>query len=357
MSNKGVIGIVAAVALLLGGVVFWVTCVPAYNVPKFESIDTNETGFLIPLDADGKEQTNFDSVDYLKDRKVATKRVQIPRRWVQTGRLPATGEYQDTLRLVKVNRSPVIRQWVQAAVPGTSSNDDNIEATSKDGIEFAFGFTCTAQVIEEDTSTFLYWYKGDQLSEIMDREFRARVQTVAAEYCPQHGMDSLRGQQNKIMDEVREDMVPFFKKRGIEITNLGIVGGFRHKNPAVQQAIDRTVQDQQLKVSAEAKREAQLKENETIKLAAEGQADAARARAKGEADAIKMVAEAKAFELDQAKKDVTLYVNLKTLELEKTRLEKWDGHYPTYFMGTQLPGQAPNLLMTVPQPPPATPKQ
>lgn len=344
-----------AFALFVVFLIWWNTCVAAYNTPKFEAIDTNETGFLIPLDSDGKDQAAFESVDYLKDRKVATKRVQIPRRFIQTGRMPATGEYMDTVRLVKVNRSPVIREWTQEPASGSTPSDDSIEGTSKDGIRFAFGFTVTAYIPEEETPSFLYWYRGDQLNHVLDAEIRARVQAITTEVCSTHVMDTLRGQQNVITEAIRKDSLPFFKKRGIEITNMGIIGGFHYKNKAVQDAIDRTVQDQQLKVSAEAKRESQIKENETIKLAAEGKATATKIEAEAKGAAIKSVAEARAFEQQQALKDKEFYMFLKQQELESQRLTKWDGHYPQYYFGMGQGGPVPQILM--PAPPLPAPKK
>src|SRR5213592_4623543 len=61
-------------------------CLKPYDKPEFVEIDTSETGFLIPLEGDATQQSKFQSEDYLKQRKVATKRVQITHRWSQEGR-------------------------------------------------------------------------------------------------------------------------------------------------------------------------------------------------------------------------------------------------------------------------------
>lgn len=83
----------------------------SYDKPEFASIDTAETGFLIPLEGDGKNQDKFASEEYLNQLKVAAKRVQIPHRWQQTGRLHSSGQWMPTVRLIKVERSPVTREW------------------------------------------------------------------------------------------------------------------------------------------------------------------------------------------------------------------------------------------------------
>ncbi|MCA9190036.1 MAG: hypothetical protein KDA99_30635, partial [Planctomycetales bacterium] len=95
-----------------------------YDRPEFEEIDTSETGFLIPLEGDTSSQLSFESEKYLDQRKVATKRVQVLHRWVQTGRLPNVGEYVDTVRLVKVDRSPVTREWTADSSSGTNSKNE-----------------------------------------------------------------------------------------------------------------------------------------------------------------------------------------------------------------------------------------
>ena len=68
-----------------------------------------------------------------------------------------------------------------------------------------------------------------------------------------------------------------------------------------------------------------------------------------EADGIKLVADAKQYEAEQAKENLEFYVKLKQLEIEKERAAKWDGKYPVYYFGGGQ-GSAPDLLMTMPLP-------
>ena len=98
-----------------------------------------------------------------------------------------------------------------------------------------------------------------------------------------------------------------------------------------------------------AKFEAQQKENERIELEANGLAERARREAAGLADAKKTAAagEAQAIRevsraLAEAQQNPLLY-QFKVLELEKARVERWDGKYPLYFMGTGT--SSPSLLL------------
>ena len=157
-------------------------CIKPYDRPEYIEIDTSETGFLIPLEGDGSQQAKFQSEEYLKQRKVAAKRVQITHRWSQEGRVRNDGRWIPIVRLVKVNRSPVTREWMSvdngqgAANRRPGHNDKAIWIESADSVGFSMGFTCTAFISEEDAARFLYWYPSGSLAEMMDREVRGRVQ-------------------------------------------------------------------------------------------------------------------------------------------------------------------------------------
>ena len=237
-------------------------CKP-YDLPEFREIDTSETGFLIPLEGDTTNQRTFDSESYLNERKVATKRVQIPHRWVQTGRLPSSGRWIGTVRLIKVDRSPITREWTADNTSGTSARNQAIWIESKDSVGFSVGFNCTSFIKEEDTAKFLYMYRNKSLAQMMDTEIRARIQAVAAEVASRYDLDVLRARKQEIIDEVRKNVIPFFTERGISITTIGMFGGFTYENPKIQAAIDETFVAQQLKVISEAQFLAQQKKKRT----------------------------------------------------------------------------------------------
>jgi hypothetical protein len=336
-------------------------CMRAYDRPEYVEIDTSETGFLIPLEGDSAEQVKFQSEDYLKQHKVAAKRVQITHRWLQEGRWPTDGRWIATVRLVKVNRSPVTREWVTAQT--TSSGvaiqraDKAIWIESSDSVGFSMGFTCTAFIPEDEASRFLYWYPSGSLADVMDKEVRARIQQAAAEVAARYPLDNLRGRKQEIADAVKQNVTNFFAQRGVTVTTVGMFGGMTYENPEIQKSIDQTFIAQQLKVVTEAKFEAQKKENERMELEAQGvaeksrreaqgQADARKTNAAGEAEAIRLINTA-AIEAQQN----PLLLQLKTLEVEKARIEKWDGRYPQMWFGANGTGMmSPNLLLQVPTP-------
>lgn len=332
-------------------------CIKPFDRPEYVEIDTSETGFLIPLEGDSGQQAKFQSEDYLKQRKVAAKRIQIVHRWSQEGRMENNGRWIPTVRLVKVNRSPVTREWTTETAPTGGSahrSDKAIWIESGDSVGFSMGFNCTAFIAEDDAAKFLYWYPSGSLADVMDHEIRGRIQQTAAEVAARYPLDALRSRKQEIVDAVKKDATGFFAARGVSVTTVGMFGGMTYENPEIQKSIDATFIAQQLKVVSEAKFEAQKKENDRIELEANAVAERARREASGIADAKKIAAEAEAESirkvnqaLNEAQQSPALY-QLKALDVERARVEKWDGRYPTWFMGAA--GSNPNLLLQMPPP-------
>jgi hypothetical protein len=340
--------------LLLGVCSFCLTsCIRPYDRPEYAEIDTSETGFLIPLEGDGGTQAKFQSEEYLRALKVAAKRVQITHRWSQEGRLPNSGQWIPLVRLIKVNRSPVTREWTADAASGTASKNQAIWIESADSVGFSMGFTCTAFIPEEQAAKFLYWYPNGSLANVMDTEIRARMQQMAAEIAARYRLDILREKKQEISDAVRNDVVAFFAQRGVVITTVGMFGGMTYENAEIQKSIDGTVIAQQLKVVNQAKFEAQQRDNDRVELEANAIAERARRIAAGEADAKKIAAAAEAESIQVVNKALAaaqqnpLLYQLRSLEVERARVDHWNGQYPTYFVGTAA-GQSPNLLLQMP---------
>lgn len=391
--KKLVVAGIGGVLLFVLAIVGWYVFVPPYNVPKYEDITNTETGFLVPLDEDAASQVRFESAEYLEQKKVAAKRVQIQRRWVKNGWLPTTGEYLDTTRLIKVDRTSVIREWTQDPRTGTSPKDDAITAQSKDGTGLRLAFTCTAYIPESDADKgdkaehqegaqhFLYFYKGDTLVHVMDQEVRARVQAASSEYCAQFPLEALRGTQHELVEAVRLAVIPFFKKRGISITNIGLVGGFHYTNVGIQKSIDDAIVAQQLKVAAQAMQEKEKVEqttkllnqkiqNDTMKLEAEGKAlakaaeleglakaklsadrvdaEAAKVQAEGKAAATKLEADAEAYRMSKLDQYREFVVALKGIEVEKAWRSLWTGGVPATVISGD--GKTGNVVPFLPLP-------
>lgn len=325
-----------------------------YDTPAYREIKPHETAFVVPLEGDTYKQAKFASVKHLEDMKVAAKRIQITHRWNQTGRMHWQGEWIDNVMVITVDRSPVTREWSADAQTGTSTKNQAIWAESRDSIEFSTGITVTAQVAEENAALFLYRYQNKNLAYVMDNEVRARVQATFSDISAQYDMSELRGKKREILDAIRKDITVFFQERGITITTVGQFGGFTYRNPKIQDAIDSVFIAQREKDVAKAMLEAQSDKNRKLQMEGEGEAkklreiakgrkDAAITAAEGKSQAIRMVAEA----TKAAGSDPT-FLRIKQLEVDKAKVEKWNGVLPVYSLTTG--GGNSSFLMTLPSP-------
>lgn len=245
-------------------------CRKPYDKPEFVTIEPHQTAFLIPLIGDTGNQASFESEELLMEAKVAAKEIQIPHRWVQTGRKHWQGEYRDTMALIIVDRSPVTREWSSTDGVGTSAVNQAIYAESSESIGFSAGMNCSAQIYsEEDAVKFLYCYNNKPLSEIMDSEIRARVESKFVEECASRTLNEILTEKEDIMKSVREDVTTYFEERGITITVLGMKDGLEYDDTTIQKSIND-------KFNSEMKLTTQENENQRIISEAEAKAEANR---------------------------------------------------------------------------------
>lgn len=274
-------------------------CVRPYDKPEFVTIEPHQTAFLIPLIGDTTNQASFESEDMLMQAKVAAKEIQIPHRWVQTGRRSWRGEWRATMALIVVDRSPVTREWSSTKDIGTSAANQAIYAESSESIGFSAGMNCSAQIYSEnDAVKFLYCYNNKPLSEIMDTEIRARVESKFVEECASRTLNEILVQKEEIMKAVRDDVVDYFAERGITITVLGMKDGLEYDDATIQKSIND-------KFSSEMKLTTQENENRRIISEAEAKAEANRILSESITDEI----------------------------LKQQYYEKWNGQLPNVMAG------------------------
>lgn len=299
-------------ALLCFGIMMSLTgCVRPYDKPEFVLIEPQQTAFLIPLTGDTKDQASFESEELLSLAKVPTKEIQIPHRWVQTGRFSSSGEWRPSAKLVVVDRTPETREWSSAKDTGTSSVNQAIYAESKESIGFSVGMNCSAQIYtEDDAIKFLYSYNNKSLKDIMDTEIRARVESNMVEQTAKYTLSEFLVSKAEIMDEVRTEVTEYFKEKGITITVLGMKDSITYDDPTIQTAINE-------KFSSEQKLVTQQNDNAVVISKAEADAKATILRAEAEAEANRKIAES----LTQTLVDYTYTL-------------KWNGVTPTTMLGS-----------------------
>lgn len=115
----------------------------------------------------------------------------------------------------------------------------------------------------------LYCYNNKPLSEIMDSEIRARVESKFVEECASRTLNEILTEKEDIMKSVREDVTTYFEERGITITVLGMKDGLEYDDTTIQKSIND-------KFNSEMKLTTQENENQRIISEAEAKAEANR---------------------------------------------------------------------------------
>lgn len=216
-----------------------VGCLKPPKIEINETIETNETAFLVPLEGKSKEgQGKFMSVDYLEKAKVATKRITIPQRERKIGRFDHTIEWIPTMRLIKVNRLPVTREWTEEKTSGTSNKDEAIYVESKDSIGFSVGVNITTMITEENAAKFLYFYAGKSLPRVTDGNVRGKVTAVLSREFGMRDLAQCKSEKRKIQETLEKEVKGEFTKYGISVSSIGLVGGLTYEDKTIQDAIN-----------------------------------------------------------------------------------------------------------------------
>jgi len=306
------------VSLIALSLLFILTsCGPARVIP-YETIETNETAFLVPLEGASKDaQGKFMSLDFLKESKVATKRVMIPVKKYNTGRLWMDYKWIATMRVIKVNRTPVTREWTDDAQTGTTSNDESIEVESLDSIGFKLGVNITAMIHEEDASLFLYTYAGKSLASVVDQDVRGKVLSILSREFGSRDLAKCKAEKKVIFDTARKEVGEHFKKFGVTVSNLGHSKGLTYVDKEIQDSINQAYVEEMNIQAQDKKNLAQAKINQRNIDMAKADKEAAQQFALARVARTQMVR----LEIENKKADALLNLS-----------NKWDGKYPEKMM-------------------------
>lgn len=281
-------------------------CRKPYDTPEFVTIEASQTAFLIPLVGDSTTQSAFESEELLAEAKVATKEIQIPHRWVQTGRKHWMGDWKPSATLIIVERKPVSRSWESGDSTAASANKAIFGETA-DQIGIYVGMNCTAMIEEKDAAKFLYRYNNTPLETVIDTDIKKLVEDRFNIETAKYTSTELGAKKGEIMEAVKEYVVPYFKEYGITITVLGMKEGVSYENDEIQKAIDAKFASEQELVIQQNKNDANI------------------AKAEAEAQAMIMLAEA------EAKANELLSQSMTPALLEKMYYEKWNGELPYIY--------------------------
>ncbi len=309
------------------GVIFVALFGVACGSPQLEvleEIKPNETAFLVPLEGASKSgQGQFMSIEYLNANKVATKRVSIPTRQRTTGRGPGAYEWIPTVRVIKVDRTPVSRQWTMDPTTGTAKSNEALCVESRESIDFCVGVLAIAAIEEEDAAKFQYHYAGKPLVQVMDQDVRTFAGGILSREFGVRTLDQGRTQKADIFGKMETDTREFFKTRGVKILSMNGTEGLQYRDKNIQDGINATFRaEQDVKTAV----------NEKLAQDERNKRDVAKATAARQA--------AEEFAKAQQAQVAMLQLNIETMraQAQLEAAKKWNGQVPQTILpqGAQM---------------------
>lgn len=224
-----VIMLVILTALCLVG------CKP-FDVPEYVEIASNETAFIVPLSGKTSSQAEFMSEEYLRENMIATKRVQIPHEEVKTGKHFWEIRYQATVKVLRVDRTPVSVTW------GAESVSTKVAVETKESIGFTIPISITAMIEQSDAPKFLYKYTENKtLSSVVNTDVNAFIKTQASQRFGVYTFEECKLKKKEILESIFTDAKVFFKDYGITLSQFGMTDGLIFDNAGIQQAVDKQI--------------------------------------------------------------------------------------------------------------------
>lgn len=232
----------------------------------------NESAFLIPdVGANKDSQAAFGSEEYLKQNKIAAKRVTIPHAKLTGSTWVGFDYYAPTARLIIVDRTPFSREWVAQAHRGTSQKDESFPCQSKEGLDISVGIAIGAEVYETDAPKFLYHFGvkspggdrskpeviftsvfyGRSLGEVMDGPIRSKVQSLVCNEFTKRTFDEGNSQAAAVMTSIEGSVGSYLTGVGITMDYIGWADTFTFAHN-IQDVINRVyVADKEAKIAAQ----------------------------------------------------------------------------------------------------------
>lgn len=220
------------------------SCVRPYDKPEYVEVGPNETAFVIPMFTDTNVKTEDqvqvnENVDFYKQHMVSSKLIQIPHKWIKTGRTPRSGYYKGTMRVITVDLTPRSGSWLQA-----DSNAVKVETAASQGITIPMSYTM--RILPDDAALYLSFYKAVDFQSVIDTQINRYFTGRASEYFHQVEYKDIAKQRDEILRKAVDETKTYFKSQGITIDQLAIVDGLIYDDASLQTNID-----EQAKVQAQ----------------------------------------------------------------------------------------------------------
>ncbi len=278
-----------------------ISCVRPYDKPSFKDIESNETAFLIPLFPDEGTQTSdqvkIDSEAFYEQNQVSQKKIQIPHKWIQTGRFVRNGYYTDTVKVITVSRTPISGTW-------DYDSTEAVKLETKENSGFRIPMAYTIRIKSEDCAKYLYNYSPERsLQDVINSDVNKWIIGKMNERFHSLSYSEVSENKDPIIAQTVEEAKTYFAQKGITIEQLSAYDGIYWDDQTIENAISREVA---------AKADQRAKEEELKVVQKQKLVDEEKARAEAS------VAQIKANSLIAQK--AAAEVKLKEQEVENSRI-------------------------------------
>ena len=292
-----------AIALLFAMAVMFTGCVRPYDKPEYVEIGPNETAFVIPMFTDDNVKTEDqvhlnENVEFYQRNMVSSKLIQIPHKWIKTGRFARSGYYKGTVRVITVDLTPRSGNWL-----ANDANAIKVETAASQGITIPMSYTI--RIKPEDAALYLSYYKAVDFQSVIDTQINRFFAQEAGKSFHNVEYKDVAKQRDIILGDAVEKTKAHFKAQGITIDQLAIVDGLVYDDKSLQTNIDEqakiqaqiVLEEQKANKIAEANIEADVARAKASTLDIELK----RARAMQEIENTKLIAQAQAEAIKQGK--------------------------------------------------------
>ena len=269
-------------AVLVVSILF-TSCIRPYDKPSYVEVDTFETAFVIPLfenenvSMEDQVQVNG-SEDYYKNHEVNTKLIQIPHKWVKTGRFARSGRYMDAVKVVKVSLSPISGKWLP-----NSEEAVKVETSSSQGMQFPI--TYSFQIEGINAAKYLSKYKDKSLEQVIKTDINRHFSGVLNEETHKREYTEVNAERDVIIGAAVASTKEYCERYGITVNYIRMYDGIVPDDASLQNNLnkiasiqtERQVEDENIKLLAKQKERIQAEqankvlEAKTAALVAEAQ--------------------------------------------------------------------------------------
>ena len=230
--------------LLLTGILLSALMLVSCAQYEIATIQPDEWAILVPIDGDTAQQAKDNSYSMYKDSLVSGKTITIPYKRIDIGMGQSRKVLAYTLYTTK--RTPVSRTWYSVVSADASGNVVYTQKGDKPGFAtesagstgLNIGFNITYNVVAPEK--YLFWKgKDPDLAAFGDTTIYTTLGALVSQTVSTYkdeALTSAKAEISKTLKTALNDV--YISKYGIEITELGIVGGIQFDNPEIQKQID-----------------------------------------------------------------------------------------------------------------------